>query len=586
MTVIADIGVQVPAVNPCRTAFTGGQQMDVTTRWWGTFDRLFHELAGWFYAVYADSPLPGAVRLAARVAIFMTGFFALDWWVRKVTDLPIRGYFQPVLAVELVGRIARHPLYLAIALLLAAVLIWQRERAFKPWTALEYGRPLGLFTGFVCLVAAWAYGTYDFNLYFNQGHLFDRLLLFGLALLVFWRPVFVLPFVLLLRAIVTQFNYPVAGQYYVWTEVNLLLRALILVAAMGFVYTLVGFRRTADLLFILLSLVAASYFRSGLGKFQLDWLSFPHIYLLMPGGYASGWLSFLSPEAVVTFVRVLRAAVWPMMIFTAVVELGCLFIVARRWTSRWFLVLFPMFHLGVFIVSGIFFWKWIALELALLALLWRIGREEEPAIHTPVHLLLSIVLIAGGATWFKTTTMAWYDTPVQYTYRFIGIDNSGREIPLAYENFVPYTDEFTFGDLAYLSAETQLTGAYGVTGSRPVAEALLDVRSADALERIEAEHAVNPHDPDRAAELEDFMRRVLLNRQERAGNPTWWSLIQAPRHLWSFPRPGEVVLDGSETIRRVIIVQVTTLFDGQSFKKIRERVVHEFDLETPQPAGS
>lgn len=534
--------------------------------------------------IYSDTNSASGLRpmlyLTVRIGIFMALFLALGWELRHTALLPAMSYARPSIAFELVQHLISSPFPLLIAACLLALLVIRYHAAGRDWQTFEYGSQLRLFIVLLCGVSAWTYATYDFNLYFNQPHTGDRLLLLFLLVLVWWRPVFVLPFTVLLVSIINQFNFPLLGQESMWTEMNLLWQVLLLFAAMFEIYLVSGSRKTTDFIYVTCCLLAASYFRSGIGKLNLNWLAFPHIHFLMLGGYASGWLSFLSTETVVSVVQFLSRLAGPMMLMALVVEWGNLLILWRRSTTVFFLALFPLFHLGVFAISGIFFWKWMVLEIGLLAFFYRIRKLPVPGMYTLWHFVIALVLIGAGTRLFTTSNMSWYDTRLQYNYRYEAITAGGRHYNVPSNTFAPYIHAFTFGHFPYLSKDTQLTVAYGVTVNRDIANGLLVATSAESVYTLEKKYETFSYDGALAAEFDDFVARFMSSLNAHAGSPTWWKVLQPPAHLWSIPRPDEVWPDGNDPITTVIVKEVTTLYDDQQFAVIRERVVRE--VEIPQ----
>ena len=90
----------------------------------------------------------------------------------------------------------------------------------------------------VTAILAWTFSTYDVNLYLGREHHADRVLLLVLGALVWRRPVFVLPFVLLVVAVVNQFFFPIGG--YSTAEQFALVRVLIVFLATFLLQLLTG----------------------------------------------------------------------------------------------------------------------------------------------------------------------------------------------------------------------------------------------------------------------------------------------------------------------------------------------------------
>ncbi len=521
-----------------------------------------------------------SASLVVRIAVFVVLYYVFEYWIRRPTSLPMLSYTQPILALELIKGLLTGFIPLIGLVILLIVALACRASLLHRWQVFDQGQALRLLISLVVTVCAWIYSTYDYNFYFDQGHYLDRLILCGLMVLVWWRPIFVLPFTLLLMAIMGQFTYPLADQVSLLVGVNLLVHTLQLFGVFFILHLVTGTQLTADFIFVLCCLIGASYLYSGVGKLQLGWLNSPHIHLLMLGGYSNGWLGFLPPEPIVSVVKFLSNFAIPMMLFTLLVELGSLVYMAHQRLTMIFLLLFIAFHVGIVVVCGIFFWHWIVLEVALFVFFYRI-RHRPFELHTRAHFLLSLILIGGGSLWFRTVNLAWYDTALQYTYHYEGITTSGQKVMLPNNLFSPYSDLFTFQNFNFLNHETQLTGTYGVTLSSRIAEDLATARDAETIFALEQKYSVDAYSAAHAAQLTDLIARFTVNlNRSRDWNPSWWSVIQPPHHLLSFPREGEF-WDRSEPIEKVIVYQYTTFFDGEIYSLIRKRIVLEVLIDTP-----
>ncbi|MBI5302117.1 MAG: hypothetical protein HY868_08275 [Chloroflexi bacterium] len=495
-------------------------------------------------------------------------YFFLERWLRQTSHLPARDYAQPILAVGLVWRIAENPL----PLLLFGVLVITRFRALaRPWRDLEHGAELRALIGLLAGIYAWTFAAYDYNFYFNQGHWLDRAWLIGFAVLILWRPIFLLPFLALAFTLIWQFDYPLTWQFS-WTEIDLPLRALVLFTAAFLLNAATRERRADTFLFLLLCLVASAYWSAGVGKLELDWLAHPYLYFLLPAGYAHGWLSFLDANLIVTLTQWLAPFTLPLMLFTLVVELGALVALWRRDVTIWWLAGCVAMHAGILLVCGIAFWKWILLDAALI-LIWRKNRGADGLpIFTRAHFFISIVLIAGSSIWFKPVPLAWYDTPITRTIRLEAIGASGAAYVLPSHLFSHYADLVTFSNFGWLDPARHIPNQiWGVTMNNAMARALVAVKSFEQFEAVEVERGSGEFDAPRAELFDDLVRRFLANRNASARGVSF----QAPGHLWVLPRPP--VYADQEPIHRVRVYQVTWLYHDGALDS-RRQLIREISI--------
>jgi hypothetical protein len=239
-------------------------------------------------------------------------------------------------------------------------------------------------------------------------------------------------------------------------------------------------------------------------------------------------------------------------------------------------------HAGIFLITGICFWEWMLLDAALLAFFVRKNLPDVP-IFTHQHFLLSIFLIGGAALWFKPTQLAWLDVPVSYTYRLEAELVGGKTVALPPRFFAPYDYQFTLGDFGYLTEEPHLGIVWGATRQRTLVKALQSATSLEHIQALESQFGRRSFDPGRCAVFDRFVRRFAANWNTRNSGTDWWRLLAAPRQLWTFDGPTSI--RKGESIRRVIVYQVTSLFDGEHYRELRRNEVRTVEVAafSPEP---
>lgn len=485
--------------------------------------------------------------------------------------LPAESYEGPFIFGALVSSLWPLPLTslgnaaLAVAWLVVLALFAARGRQLLcDWQGLDHGtaqRPLIM----ACVVvSAWTFSSYDYNLYLGQGHWGDRLLLVALVPLVWLRPIFVVPFVLEAVAVMGQFQHPLGG--YHPTHVILPLHVLFLLPASLGLRAIGVPLKCRDLVFVVLLVVASGYFHSGVAKMELGWLSYGRVYNVMFAPYANGWLGFLRPENVSAIGRALVPLDPLLMLGTLTLEIGVLGLFWRRSSAVALLVWAALFHLGVLTLSGIFFWSWIVIDLTLAWwLLSPRGRSAYP-IFSRQAFLTSLVLIPGAVLWFRPASLSWLDSPVNYTYRFDGVAQSGARYPLPPSFFAPYEYDFTLGYFESWDPEPRLAIRWGAVSDLAIANALIGAKTPEGVAAIEERFGRIHFDAEQAAVRDRFIERWLLRQRERGATAGWLSFLQAPRQLLGFAPEG--AFRGQETICEVEVTRVTSWFDGALYREI------------------
>jgi hypothetical protein len=445
-------------------------------------------------------------------------------------------------------------------------------RIFGGWSDLQDGRDLRRLVMATTGIAAWALSCYPRNLYFDQTHPLERLLVVALWLAIAWRPLFVLPFALVATSVAGQFTIPLG--FISWTEMRVVMLVPVLFGAFWLVRAATGSRRSDVFIFALCCLLAATYWASGLGKLRVNWLSHPHVHLLLPGAYANGWLAHVGTEAIVRMTAALEPGTRLLMAGTLAIECGALVLLWRRWSLAGFFLLAIAFHVATFALTGILFWKWIAVELLLLVYLLGGNGLARLKPFTRPRFALSVGLIAVSPLWLRAEDLTWFDTPLTYSMRFAGIAADGATYTLPAGFFRPYSDAVVLGTFPEISPHAQLTHAMGVTKDRALAGALVAARSPADVYELEASHGGVRVDVVGTEAFNDFVTRHAQRARCRAErDPLLLRIAAAPRHLWTFPLYESLPCDA-----RLVAVHVyehTTFFNGDSLRVIRRQLVRE-----------
>lgn len=510
------------------------------------------------------SPVAGdLLRLAFAVGLIMLVYTGLDYLVIDGTRLSAYAYSQPFIASELISRVWISP---TIATLVSALLVlggWYFRQIWRGWKLLEHGL---LFRQFITLTAAvltWRFSSYDYNFYFNQAHLPDRLLLIALVPLIWWRPVFVFPFLFLLSTLIWQFAIPLGS--YSWAQQYMPIRIITLFAATLLLSAITGRRYGNLYVFVCCCLVLSHYWVPGVGKLEIDWIGQGNVYNLLPTTYANGWLGFLEPEQVSAMARVIARFDPLILFFTLFFQLTAIVALWRRQLLIALLCIYPLFHLAIFSISGIFFWQWIMVEAALVVLLSQLWSTEK-GIFTWPHFILSVILIGGSSIWFKPVNLAWYDSNLSYTTRFEATGKSGARYRLPAAFFAPYQYPFILGNFSYLVDRSHLGMVWGASHNADIVEALRSAKYLGDVRKIEAAFGRNRFDADKADRFDNFVRRFTVNHNQRAARTVLPDWLDSPQQLWTFSR--ESAFQGQEEIREISVYLVTSLFSEGWYAEI------------------
>jgi hypothetical protein len=505
------------------------------------------------------------VAFHVRAAVVLGMFLMLERVTTNLIALPPDVYQRPFLVLEALRHLGAVRVTVAVALLAA---LWRFGHLRGHWSAMEADGPVRLFVCALALVLVWMASAYGYNYFAAHGHYFDRALVLALWVLLWRRPVFILPLVAMCCVLIGQAAAPALGGTFLAHPLQLV-HVLNAFGAAWLVFAVTGARSADSFLFVAACIVGGGYFVSAVEKLRIGWLTYGHLDLMPLTAYAHGWLGLLQPSDVVRLSRGLAWLDWPLRVGVLAVELAFVALLWQRTLAMALLAVAIAFHAGIFALNGFLFWNWIVLDAALLALL-RMSRFDPVRRIFGIHYLpLSMLLIAFAGRWADAPRLAWFDTPLATAYPVEAIGQSGTRYRLPPTYFAPYQDVFTMSSFAYLTREhAVLTRAYGVVFDRALADRL--VRATDPEDVFRLERLAGPVRPDaeRAAELTDFIRSFVANRS-RIGEPFWVSQAIRPLRLyWSFGRGNEY--HGQEAIESVVVLEDTWFFDGNRLERIRQ----------------
>jgi hypothetical protein len=543
-------------------------------------DEMLRRFALWIAAPEDDSDvrlggwlLPEWMRVAASTT-FLLVVFTL---VRHVAMTACRLPEEALAGRWILGTcVARHGIELFGGLAVYLLLVLAVPRLRDDWEAVEGGVPLRFFVGGLAIVLAWSGAGYAYNAWYDQAHLADRAILVVLAALVWWRPAFVFPFVLVYWTLMWQFDFPALGFPVLVAEFKPLAQTLAAFVAVLLVQSVSGRRSMHAFLFLALCLVAANFWIPALAKLKIGWLSHGHLYFLLPNAYTHGWLAFVPSDTIAAVARALATADWPMRLGTILVEGGALLFFANERTASALLVAFTIL-LGIFLGTiGYFFWKWMLLQLGLLLIVFRPSAAAmRTRLFTRARFIVSLPVIATASYWTAPAALAWFDTPLTNALYFEAVGASGAvyELPPAF--FAPYESHIAMAVfIGSLTSQPVLAASYGVTSVRSTADALLTARTPDDIEHLE-EAAQRPGratlDPGFLLTFEAFVRRSASVANRLRDERHWRFSLHPPPFLWTFSRGP--AWDGREEIATVRIYRVSSFFDGQHYEVFRRELL-------------
>lgn len=454
------------------------------------------------------------------------------------------------------------------------------------------------------MALGWAYAGHRYNYYYDQSHLWDRLLIVSLMFGILRSPLLI-PFflfeVLVSRA---QFDHPLSARIPIGDEMPVRVLGIIVGCALwnGLLDGLAVFRskdwakpfqkwlapariQTHALVFSILCMIGFYYSVAALGKMMLganplDWLRDSHMEYLFMSSHLNGWLSFLSEARALEMAEWVRMFHLPIAVMTLTFELGMAFILVRQRGTLLILAAISAMHCGIVVTSGIIFWKWLTLDLAMLVWLWlRRENREIRRMYSGPNAVLSLVVIGGLIAVFSLNQFAWWNTRWTMLYEVEVIDDEGEVYRVNHADFSPYT----LFDLYKPSDRKNHTYAFGMTIVQEVAE-FFEEADSETLKRFGsgAPGRVFGRGTTPAARIfSDFMTRHFRNRNEHPGKTVAPFFLPAPALHNRFLSGPDIYRDQRPVVEvRLRFKEV--YYNGSELERMRDEIIYSIPISAPK----
>lgn len=312
-------------------------------------------------------------------------------------------------------------------------------------------KPTKYFILFVALFTTWFFAFSSYNYYFDKPYYFDRFFIVLLFVLLF-RYTWLLPVFLGTTFLwLAQFNFPLGAQS--MTDKKIIYEILLLFLAY---LTIKPVFKVKTYLFwiVLFSLIASNYFIPAIEKMRIgptwySWMSENELWVHLRSAFSRHWMSFLDSEQKDKLYRIAEKTNFLMIIYTIIVEVFAIFILYKRKFAITLLILFSILHIGIFIESGIFFWKWILFNLSLATILI-VYKESFVQLFTTKNFYISVCIIILSPWVFQPVKLAWWDVPFYEVIQYEVTDKKNQKFVMAGNQMRPYEQYFTFGRMNFL----------------------------------------------------------------------------------------------------------------------------------------
>ncbi|MEM6960693.1 MAG: hypothetical protein AAF550_02985 [Myxococcota bacterium] len=357
-----------------------------------------------------------------------------------------------------------------------------------------------------------------------------------------------------------------------------------------------AFESAGTVYFFLLTLLISHYWITGLAKSFLgpkwySWALENRLDHLAASAYSWGWARFLPFSRWHTIIELVRRFRLPLQILVFAVELLAPIAMWSQELAITLCVVWATFHCGVFALSGLLFWEWIATDVIIAVALSSWSTETSGAFFGWEALLISAVFMLAfpmrHKLW-KPMPLGWWDTPFTQRMHWRAHGVSGRVYGL-YNNFMcPH--ERIYGKVhgCFLTKERVCTYHLGEVWKWQLRDALRKAGpDLEKLEYVRGEFGVMPCNDEMAERHRNYIQAFFSALNDGANK------YALPRPLrWAKAPVGQCYYWGElpayriqEPVHKVSIHYREEYFDGQEIHRLRDECLEDIIIPSVPHQG-
>jgi len=306
---------------------------------------------------------------------------------------------------------------------------------------------------------------------------------------------------------------------------------------------------------------------------------------ILAARHFDGWLEgIISNQNIGVVVSWFHTIAIPMQIFAFLIQFFALFVFFNKRFTLILFLSFELLHIGVFLVSGIFFWEWIFLNLAIVYVLNKLTIDKIKMIFNYKIMFLAFPFILLGNHVFHSSVLAWYDTALNNSYKIYVTTENGEKYRVDNNLFAPYDLIFYYDSLTY--GINKHTSPYWDTQSQFQNEEIKELsnkKDISSLEKnifnIEQKYDKNEFNLEKQERLKKILKQYFLNYNKQKDKRLIWSSLAPPKHIYlAFDWDKKIKLDSK--VKTIEIIYYKTFYSHYYNKliKMEEEKILEMEI--------
>ena len=262
---------------------------------------------------------------------------------------------------------------------------------------------------------------------------------------------------------------------------------------------------------------------------------------------------------------------------TLLIELSSILILFNRQLSSVILFGFILLHFFIFIFSGIFFWKWMLLNLFLIILIYRLDLKYSKTLFSRPNFILSVLLILLSPIYLNPLKLGWIDSNLNNFYDIKLVGESGRVYNVSRDFMSPYDIIFSQNRFYFLNKEAMLVDTYGTCFNIDTCDKLRKITERSVLEKeINSLQGKYFYNKKKIGRFNHFIKVYFTNLNLKLSKDIIINRFSPPFHINNFS-PNNTY-NFQEKVVNVLIVYIRTFYDGNEIHYLNNRVIDSISI--------
>lgn len=456
---------------------------------------------------------------------------------------------------------------------------------FWPWGVLPGEQSVRVLAVVVTAFLTWKATTKDIDVVTGETHALARALVVVCVVGAWWSPALVVAGVLLLS---TPFCL---WDHHATLPMRVLLATVTFAVVSKVLQPIPELMADAAILFwFVLTIQVSHYVITALAKAWLGprWASWPrenHLHHIAASAYSWGWLRFVPWSVWRRVVHTVRRFERPMQASVFSVEALAPVALLHPDAAVAMCILWSLFHVGVFALSGLLFWDWVLTNLTVAAAIFLLPPEVTTQVFGPWQALAAIAFMVAFPLRHKLwrpMPLGWWDTPFTQRVHWHAHGASGQVYGL-YANFwCPHERLFGKVNGCYLAPVPVMTYHLGEVWKHELRDALRDCGpDLEQLDVVRAQFGIEPRSDALAENHVAYVRRLFheLNHGARKHVlPRALRRLKAPGgqcFYWGDLPPYRM----QEPVAKVTLHYREEYYDGRELVRLHDQPILEIPID-------